>query len=279
MTPRLDLLIYLVPGLGMMLVAVIAVLDWHRVSGAKARWFWVGAGLWTIAVALKLACALLTNAAILAFLKRVLPYPLYVAAGGLFVGVQSSLFEMGFTILAGLIWRQLGRDAARAAAIGVGAGAFEAFVLGLGSAAGVAALILGVPGTEAGAQQLNAQTAVTPLLWLAAPVERIIAIAAHASTRCLILLGITFRKPLMVFWGCLIFALLDGIAGAVYVSGSLGTVSIWWVEFALLPFALVSIPILRWCFRHFPSHAPEQGGTTVNSAEAEQGESEIAREA
>jgi len=74
-----DKLIYLSPGLGMMLVAVLAVVDWHRTSREQARWYWVGAGLWTIAVALKLACAILTNPAVIGLLKRVLPYPVYVA--------------------------------------------------------------------------------------------------------------------------------------------------------------------------------------------------------
>jgi len=277
MIPHLDLLIYLVPGLGMMLVAVVAVVEWYRISGVQARWFWVGAGLWTIAVVLKLVCALLTNAAVLGFLKGVLPHALFVVGGGLYVGVQSSLFEMGFTLLAGLLWRQLGKDSARAIAIGVGAGAFEAFLLGFAMTAGITALLFGAPGTENVGEQLKAQEAVTPLLWLAGPVERIIAVLVHASTRGLILLGITFRKPLMVFWGFLIFTSLDGVAGAALVSGSLGTISAWWIELALLPFALISVPILRWCSRRFPSRAPEQGGTTISSEKEGEAESDIAR--
>jgi len=86
MTPRLDLAIFLVSGLGMMLVAALAVIDWRRVPGATARWFWIGAGLWRIAVALKLMCALLSNAAIFAFLRRWPPYWLFVASGGLYLG-------------------------------------------------------------------------------------------------------------------------------------------------------------------------------------------------
>ena len=160
---------------------------------------------------------------------------------------------MGFTIPAGLIWRQLGKDSARAIAVGVGAGAFEAFLLGLISAAGMAAVLMRRAGTEAAGKQISAQQAVTPLFWLVAPVERVIAVLVHASTRALILLGITYRKPMMVFWGFWIFALLDSIAGAAQLSERLGTFSLWWIELAILPFALVSVPILPLVHRAIPN--------------------------
>jgi len=260
---------YFAPGLGMMLVGVFAVFFWYRRTGAKARWFWAGAGLWTIAVFLKFTCAILTNASVIGLLKRSLPYPAFVACGGLYVGVQSSVFEMGFTILAGLIWRQLGEDSSRAIAIGVGAGAFEAFLLGFLSAVGMAAIILGAPGTEEAAKLLSAQQAATPLMWLVAPVERVIAVLVHASTRALVLLGIAYRKAMMVFWGFWIFALLDSVAGAAQLSGKLGTFSLWWIELAILPFAIVSIPILRWCARSFPSKViePEETKTSLDQGD------------
>jgi len=69
----------------------------------------------------------------------------------------------------------------------------------------------------------------------------------------LILLGLNYRKPMMVFWGFWIFALLDSVAGAAQLSERLGTFSLWWIELAILPFALVSVPILRWCTEHYPS--------------------------
>jgi len=270
-----DKLVYLLPGLGMMLVAVVAVVHCYRTARAQARWYWVGAGLWTIAVALKLTCAILTNAAVIGPMKRALSYPAYVACGGLYVGVQSSIFEMGFTILAGLIWRQLGKDSARAITVGVGAGAFEAFLLGLLAAVGMAAVLMGAPGTEAVGNQISAQQAVTPLFWLVAPVERVIAVLVHASTRALILLGITYRKPMMVFWGFWIFALLDSVAGAAQLSERLGTFSLWWIELAILPFALVSVPILRWCSRRFPSEAMESEGATISVENAQDLHGEI----
>ncbi len=252
MNPNPDELIWLVPGLGMMIVAAVAAVYWCRAARCQVRWLWVGAGLWTVSVALKVVCALLTNGPVIEFMKENLPYSLLVAGGGLYLGIQSSVFEMGFTLLAVLIWRQLGRDADRAIGIGVGAGAFEAFLLGISSFAVMVALVMGVPGLEAVRAELKTAAAVTPLLWLVAPVERIIAILCHASSRALILLGVVKRKPMMVFWGFLIFTLIDSIAGAAHVSGKLGTFSMWWIEFAILPVALVSIPILRWCCKRWP---------------------------
>jgi hypothetical protein len=241
----------LVSGSGMMLVAVIAAVFWWRFSRAQLRWFWVGAGLWTIAVALKIVCSLLTNAAVLGSLKG-LTHPLYVALGALYVGVQSSVFEMGFTLLAVLIWRQLGRDANRAIAVGVGAGAFEAFLLGLGAlVGGITLMVVRGPATEDAIKGLQQIASLTPLLWLIGTVERVIAILCHASSRALILLGVTQKKHALVFWGFLIFTLLDGIAGGAHVGGFIGKVSTWWIELAILPFGLVSIPILVRCYRRW----------------------------
>jgi hypothetical protein len=247
-----DELIWLVPGLGMMLVATIAAVYWCRAARCQVRWLWVGAGLWTVSVALKLACALLTNGPVLGFMKENLPYPLLVIGGGMYVGIQSSVFEMGFTLLAVLIWRQLGRDANRAIGIGVGAGAFEAFLLGITTFAVMVALAAGVPGLEKIGAELETAAAVTPLLWLVGPAERVIAILCHASSRALILLGAVHRRPMLVFWGFLIFTLLDGVAGAAHVSEKLGTFSMWWIELAILPFAVVSVPILLWCYQRWP---------------------------
>jgi uncharacterized membrane protein YhfC len=223
------------------------VIYWRRVSGLQLRWFWTGAGLWTVAVILKTLCALLTNQAVIGVINENLPRPLFLLGAGLFLGIQSSLFEIGLTLLAVLIWRQLGRDATRAIGIGVGAGAFEALLLGIGSFVTMVTLIAGVPGTEKVREGIDTLAAVTPFFWLLAPVERAIAILCHASSRALVLLGTTHRRPMMVLWGFVIFTLLDGVAGAALVSGKIDKISMWWIELAILPFALISIPILRWC--------------------------------
>ena len=78
----------------------------------------------------------------------------------------------------------------------------------------------------------------------------------------------------MIVWGFVLFTLLDGIAGGVHVSGKLGTFSPWWVELALLPFALVSVPILRWCYKKYRIESCPSGevsGDTVELQVREEG--------
>ncbi|NOX53727.1 MAG: YhfC family intramembrane metalloprotease [Planctomycetes bacterium] len=242
-----NLVFGLVSGLGMMIVAAASVILWRRVTRLPFRWFWVGAGLWLVAVVLKATCAALTNAAVFAYIQQHLPYILMVVCGGLYSGIQSSLFEIGLTLMAVVIWRQLGQDAQRAIGIGMGAGAFEAFLLGLGSFIAVGAAVMQVAGADEIRRQITAAAATTPLFWLLAPVERIFAILCHAASRALVLLGVAKRRSVLIVWGFLIFTLLDGVAGAAHISGAIGKISLWWIELAILPFALISLAILKRC--------------------------------
>jgi hypothetical protein len=69
-------------GIGMMLVAITAVWFWKVVSQSKAKWFWIGAALWTVAVLVKVVIALWSTRFLLGFLDRQLPHWLYVVLGG-----------------------------------------------------------------------------------------------------------------------------------------------------------------------------------------------------
>jgi len=247
----------LVSSVGMLVVAGIAVIYWRRVSGLQFRWFWVGAGLWTVAVILKgLLSGPLTNWMLGWIFNAGQSHAFHVLGGGLFVGLSSSLFEIGLTFFAVLLWRTLGRDADRAIGIGLGAGAFEAIFLGISVLVSVVLSTDVTPGiTGEPGKELEAAVAVTPLVWLVAPVERAITIVCHTSSRALVLVGTAYRKPMMVVSGFLIFTLIDGIGGAVLMSGTMGKISLWWIELAILPVALVSLPILRWCHLRWSASA------------------------
>jgi len=261
----------LASGVGMILVAIAAVWYWRRESEASARWYWVGAGLWTVAVLVKVIIALLTNPAIFSTLNRHLRFALFVAAAGLFLGIQSSLCEIGLTLLAGMRWKELGRDAGRAIAVGVGAGAFEAFLLGLGAVAAIAAWLAGVPGTDQVGEQIQKAAATTPLYWLLGPVERTTAIICHASSRALVLLGARYGKQGLIALGFLIFTLLDATAGAALLSGQMNVVSMWWFELAFAVFAVASLPVLRWLNRRYAESAmdPGSGEPPMDQSEAD----------
>ena len=235
----------------MLLVAALAVIFWRWKSGVQLRWFCVGAGLWTAAVILKVICAFQINSIAIGFLKDKLGGPFFIVEGGLFLGIESAVFEIGLTWLAVRIWPQLGRDAGRAIAIGAGAGAFEAFLLGLAVLVAASTAIAGVVDAEGIGEGMEAAVAATSLFWLVGPTERMIALLGHTSTRALILLGVAKHKPGMVFWGFTMFTLIDGIAGAFLLSGSRGSRSQWWLELAVMPFAVVSVPILMSCWRHW----------------------------
>lgn len=230
----------------MVVVSIAAVLFWRRVSRLPFKWFWLGAGLWAVAVALKVPSSLLLGESVIGFLREHLSYPLFVAAGGLFYGIQSSFFEIGLTLLAVLIWVHLGRDAERAIGIGVGAGVFEALLLGIVAFVVTLLCLAEIPALQEMCEITVPAVEMTPLLWLVAPTERVIAILCHAASRALVLLGVAKRRYMLVVWGFLLFTGLDGVAGGAHVGGWVGEVSYWRITLVLAPFALISIVVLRW---------------------------------
>jgi hypothetical protein len=245
----------------MILVSLLAVAFWRRASGAEFKWFWAGAGLWAVAVILKTAFALLANRAAVSFLHRALPSPLFFPATGLYLGIESAAFEVGLTWLVVRRWRLIGRDPDRAVAVGVGAGAIEALLLGcITLGAGLAAAAGEDMGEDRG--YLSAHAEATPLFWLEPPAGRFIALLGHVSTRALVLLGVVDRRPWMVLCGFTLFALVDGIGGALLVSQVFAGRSMWWIDAATLPFNLIGIAVLVWCLRrrdrqgNRPSEAP-----------------------
>jgi hypothetical protein len=89
---------------------------------------------------------------------------------------------------------------------------------------------------------------------LVGPFERAITILCHTASRALVLLGVARGKW---FWpfvaGFMLMTIVDSIAGYVYLTGMLGKINMWWVEFAITPIALLGIPITSWCIRRWPS--------------------------
>ena len=231
----------------MMLVAIASVWFWRKRTGVPWRWFWLGALLWTVAVAVKFAIAIPLNGPLLTGLKSSLPYWAYLTVGTIYGGVMTGITEVLFTFIAGLIWPRMAATAPRAVAVGVGAGAFEAALLAIAAAAGT--LIAGVG-------------AATWIGALVPAIERLIAILCHVASRVLALMAVASRRWVLFCYGFLLLSGIDAVAMYLHLSGQLNTMSFWTVEAMIAPFALVSIPITRWCIRHWPS-APEPSAITT----------------
>jgi hypothetical protein len=237
----------------MMLVAVAVVLFWRAFTRLPYRWFCIGAALWFAAMAVKESVVPI-DSVIFPRLVRLLPPP--ILFGSLYVGLECALCEIGLTWLAVLVWPQLGRDAGRAIGIGIGAGAFEACFLAMFAAVPVIGALAGTANSESVRSRVDSAAQLNAVFWLIPIVERIIAILGHAGTRALVLLGSTQRRPWMIFWSFAIFAIADGSVAAVHMSGIVENYSMWWLELAYLPLALVSIPVVLWCYQRWGRFEP-----------------------
>jgi uncharacterized membrane protein YhfC len=253
----------LVSGILMIVVGIASVVAVRLRWAVPMRWFFAGAAVWLVGVALKFAWAMALNRPILASLEPSMGQVGYLVAGSLYIGMLTGVFEIGITLAAALIWRSLSRAATRAIAVGVGAGAVEAILLGAATTIGALVVMLNIPGTEALREQL-ATTGPTSALWLIGPTERLIAILCHTGARVLVLLAIARSRWSLFWYGFLILTGLDAIAGYLHLGGLVGSVNLWWVELALLPFALLSLGALRWCVKTWPQ--PEEAATSERAA-------------
>jgi uncharacterized membrane protein YhfC len=238
-----------ISGFGMLLVGVAAVWFWRRRTGADWRWFAAGAAIWAVGVVLKFAWAIPLNGPILTAMEGTLPHNVYLPVGSVYIGTVTGVFEIGVTLIAALIWRKITHDASRGVAVGVGAGAFEAVLLG--SAALVAVTVVLVASGAARQQLVAAMTSsATPLVWLVGPVERIITLLCHTSSRALVLMGVARGKW---FWpfisGFALMTLIDSVAGYVHLGDLVGKLNFWIVYLVLAPAAIASIAIIVWCIR------------------------------
>ena len=237
----------------MMVVALAAVVWWQRRSQVQLRWFWAGAGIWTVGVALKFAIAVPLNP----FFVGTGGHPARVglAAGIIYCGLMTGIFEIGVTLAAALIWRRLAAEPNRAVAVGLGAGAFEALLLGLTAAAGCLMAVAAGQG-DAVLQALAGPSAHTPLFWLVGPIERVIAMAAHTAARVLVLQAVACRTWFGFWAGFAWLSLVDLLAGVALLTGMTTWGSLWWTELMILPFGILAIPLIRYACPRWPQTEP-----------------------
>lgn len=237
---------------------------WWR-TRVQWRWFWAGAGIWTVGVLLKSAVALPLNPIFCG--KGESLAGLKLCIGLVYCGLMTGIFEIGVTLAAALIWRRLAADPSRAVAVGLGAGAFEALLVGL--AASVGSLVAIATGqTDAMLNDIAGVVAHTPLLWLAGPVERVIAILAHTAARVLVLRAVAGRRWLGFWAGFGWLCGLDLVGGAGLLTGMVTSGSAWLLELMILPFGMLSVPLILWAVRRWPGTGLKDPGPPATESPA-----------
>ncbi len=244
-----SLLSLLISGCLVVLITLVILLWWRRNIEASWKWLLLGAGVWLVGVVSKFIVAMIANTPVLSLLQSALTQTGYLAFGAVYIGLLTGVFEIGITLAFALLIRAMYRDRDRALSVGLGAGLVEALLIGFSSIGNYVAVQAGVADSDAIMAALAQAVAVTPLLWLVAPIERIIAILCHVSSRMLVLYGVMAKKYRYVWTGFTILTLLDAIAGYFHLAGLINKISLWWIELLLVPFAILSMYIIKWCYK------------------------------
>jgi len=236
----------LISGCLVLLVAVGFLVWWKRYVVSAWRWLFLGAGVWFVGVVLKFVVANYANAPILTTIESVLGRSGYLTLGSAYIGLLTGVFEIGITLAFAWTIRRMSESADIGLSIGLGAGLVEAVLIGSSS---IGSWVMVTAGTEQSGviigTLVQAATA-TPLLWLISAVERVIAILCHTSSRMLVLFSVAGRRQRYFWAGFLLMTALDVIAGYFHLAGLINKISTWWVELLLVPFAILSVLIIRW---------------------------------
>jgi len=235
--------LFFLSGVGMMAVAVVAVVYWKLKFGMLWRIFAWGALAWVVGVAVKIVAAI-PNQAIIGAAREALPKYIAEPALWLYIGLLTGVFECGATLAFAYIKRIRWADYDGVVAFGLGFGAVEAFLVGVASFVMVLVVIL-IPDKLPEGMLEQVTGGASSLLTIPAPiVERIIAIFLHAFSCVLIVYSIR-TKAWRWFWLAFLYkTAMDAIAGLLHLENLLADIStlgVWVVELTLLPFGLVGL--------------------------------------
>ncbi len=211
--------LFLLSGIGMIFVAIISVIYWKRKTKISFTFFLLGALAWIIAVILKSipALALPKDLRNLEAFKNLLPSYLSEPLAWIYIGILTGIFECGMILLFLYVFKRLREQSwNEAVGLGLGFGAFEAFLVGV-SAFIITLLAILIP--EQLPKELMGPPQLDIPLAIPAPIiERISALFTHIFSTVLVVFS--FRtKEWKWFWLSFLYkTLVDSVAGAFHVS-------------------------------------------------------------
>ncbi len=236
--------LFLLSGIGMVVVALATVIYWKFKSKVATAFFLWGAVAWVVGVVLK-GIAAIPQSSIIDTTREYLPRFFSEPVLWLYIGLLTGVFECGAALAFTYFIKKL-RYANWKEAVGFGAGfgAVEALLLGLVSFLWILLLIL-FPEIQERLPSEYKFLATEPDSLLVIPagiLERVTAIFIHTFSSVLIIYAVQSKKWKW-FWVSFFYkTAVDGIAGFHHITygiENLTTLEIWVAEFIFLPFGIV----------------------------------------
>ena len=230
--------IVLVGGIGMILVAVGFVV-YAAIKHLGWKYLGLGALAWLVTVIVKFVWAIPLNSRVNSALTAAIPGALGNGIFDLYVGLLTGFTEVAIVWLV-MRYTRLGKVAwERALAFGIGFGAIEALLLGLGSFVTMLTALL-MPQVIPSATLLQLAVANNILVTLAPIGERFFTVWVHVFCNVLIFFAVA-KNQVRWFWLSFWFkSLIDAVAAYAQTSNALASVEgIWAIEAVVIAWGVL----------------------------------------
>ncbi len=204
----------LLSGIGMILVGILIPLYWKRKTHVRLNYFLWGAGVWIIAVAVKIVMDYTITQPLSLYMQ---PYGLLTVllVMGLYVGLRTGILESGFSYLAILKTRLKEMNYKQGIAFGIGFGSIEALFLGITSFLNILMFVL-FPDIitmlpEAFQAVIISQLNASSWIIFGPIIERIFIVFIHVFSTLLVLYAVRKKATGYLMLSILFKTLVDGI--------------------------------------------------------------------
>ncbi len=241
----------LVGGIGMIAVA-LGFVGYALVRRLGAAYLALGMLGWVATVAVKFAVAIPLNPPVIAY-ARSLPQPWQTLVLFLYGGAMTGITEVGIVWLV-LRYSRLGNAPwPKVLAFGIGFGAIEAFLLGLGSLTAALAGMYLPEQMPAGVMKQLAE-ADNLAMQLASISERVFTCLGHLATNVMIFYAVATRRVRWFWAGFAYKSAIDGVATLAIVDKYLATTTaVWVLEGIVVVWGMAGVAVTVWLGRGYPS--------------------------
>ncbi len=243
--------LFLLSGIGMMIAGLLPVFWWRYRKLVSWRYFFLGAGVWIIAVALKAALDLTFTPVLVNWLTGIYAGFGIAVISGAYVGLRTGLFESGFTYIAVIRDKLRRMNFEQAIAVGLAFGCAEAFVLGMLSFLNVAVLLAFPQILEMVTPLQRAviieQLTLPDVMVLAPIIERVFTVLVHVFCTVLVIQSVKSGRTRYFMLSFLYKTLLDGALPFLTMTFDVKTVAgVYYIESFVVVLGLVSAVGLFW---------------------------------